>query len=396
MIKVLDLFSGIGGISRGLEATGGFETVAFCEIDPFCREVLKKHYPDIPIYEDIKSLHYDDSFPKIDMVCGGFPCFVRGTLIETSDGFVPIEDVSVGDSVRTHNNRFCEVSSVMNRTSPIIEVKVHGSSPIQTTSEHPFLVRKRVDKQPHRGKTKHLFSDPLWVKASELDKSCYVAMPLDTPKLTSDETLDFWYLVGRYIGDGWIVNHKRSSKIPQGKRGSRVNSRVWKVIICTNNEDAQNLKEKITAAGFHSTSVVERSITKFHICSKEFVQFLEQFGKYAHGKKIPRFVFEMPKDVQCAIFRGWIDSDGYEEGDSIKGATVSKNLAISMARISRNVFSKYTSISVSKHRSPTCVIENRVVNHRPLYSVNVFKNSRKICLWESSICWMPVNTVLNC
>ena len=74
MIKVLDLFSGIGGISRGLEATGGFETVAFCEIDPFCREVLKKHYPDIPIYEDVKTLHYDDSFPKIDMICGGFPC----------------------------------------------------------------------------------------------------------------------------------------------------------------------------------------------------------------------------------------------------------------------------------------------------------------------------------
>ena len=74
MIKVLDLFSGIGGISRGLEATGGFETVAFCEIDPFCREVLKKHFPNVPIYEDVKTLHYDDSFPKIGMICAGFPC----------------------------------------------------------------------------------------------------------------------------------------------------------------------------------------------------------------------------------------------------------------------------------------------------------------------------------
>ena len=39
-LRVLDLFSGIGGFSLGLERTGGFETVAFCEIDPFCRRVL--------------------------------------------------------------------------------------------------------------------------------------------------------------------------------------------------------------------------------------------------------------------------------------------------------------------------------------------------------------------
>ena len=44
--KVLDLFSGIGGFSLGLERTGGFETVAFCEIDPFCQKVLEKNFPD--------------------------------------------------------------------------------------------------------------------------------------------------------------------------------------------------------------------------------------------------------------------------------------------------------------------------------------------------------------
>jgi len=73
-IRVLDLFSGIGGISKGLESTGGFETVAFVEIDPFCREILKKNWSNIPIYEDIKQLHIDKNFIKIDMICGGFPC----------------------------------------------------------------------------------------------------------------------------------------------------------------------------------------------------------------------------------------------------------------------------------------------------------------------------------
>lgn len=73
-IKVLDLFSGIGGFSLGLESTGFFETVAFCEIDPFCQQVLKKHWPDTPIFEDVKKLNRSDIDETIELICGGFPC----------------------------------------------------------------------------------------------------------------------------------------------------------------------------------------------------------------------------------------------------------------------------------------------------------------------------------
>ena len=77
MLKVLDLFSGIGGFSLGLERTGGFETVAFCEIEPFPRRVLAKHWPEVPIYEDVRSLTGDilarDGI-AVDVITGGFPC----------------------------------------------------------------------------------------------------------------------------------------------------------------------------------------------------------------------------------------------------------------------------------------------------------------------------------
>jgi DNA (cytosine-5)-methyltransferase 1 len=72
-LRVLDLFSGIGGFSLGLERTGGFETVAFCEIDPFCRRVLAKHWPDVPCFEDVTKLRGEDVGP-VDVICGGFPC----------------------------------------------------------------------------------------------------------------------------------------------------------------------------------------------------------------------------------------------------------------------------------------------------------------------------------
>lgn len=72
-LRVLDLFSGIGGFSLGLERTGGFRTVAFCEVDPFCRAVLRKHWPHVPIFNDVRELHAVN-VGAVDVICGGFPC----------------------------------------------------------------------------------------------------------------------------------------------------------------------------------------------------------------------------------------------------------------------------------------------------------------------------------
>lgn len=76
-LRVLDLFSGIGGFSLGLERTGGFETVAFCEIEEFPRAVLKKHWPEVPCYHDVRELTAErlaSDGIAVDAICGGFPC----------------------------------------------------------------------------------------------------------------------------------------------------------------------------------------------------------------------------------------------------------------------------------------------------------------------------------
>ena len=77
-MKHLDLFSGIGGFSLGMEATQRIKTVAFCEIDSFCTKVLNKNWPTIPVYKDIKELTYDklkaDGIDSIDIITGGYPC----------------------------------------------------------------------------------------------------------------------------------------------------------------------------------------------------------------------------------------------------------------------------------------------------------------------------------
>jgi DNA (cytosine-5)-methyltransferase 1 len=73
-LRVLDLFSGIGGFSLGLERTGGFETVAFCEINERKRHVLRRHWPSTPIFADVASLRGVEVQGGADIIAGGFPC----------------------------------------------------------------------------------------------------------------------------------------------------------------------------------------------------------------------------------------------------------------------------------------------------------------------------------
>ena len=72
-LKTLELFAGIGGFSVGLELTGAFKTIGFCEIDEQCHKVLRKNWPDVPIYTDVTQLKATD-LPEIpDVITGGFP-----------------------------------------------------------------------------------------------------------------------------------------------------------------------------------------------------------------------------------------------------------------------------------------------------------------------------------
>ena len=77
-LQHLDLFSGIGGFSLGLETAGLADTVAFCDIDKYCHKVLNKHWPHVPIFSDIKELNYEtlrsNGINNIDIITGGYPC----------------------------------------------------------------------------------------------------------------------------------------------------------------------------------------------------------------------------------------------------------------------------------------------------------------------------------
>jgi DNA (cytosine-5)-methyltransferase 1 len=90
-VRVLDLFAGIGGFTIGLERAG-FETVAFCEIEPYAQKVLRKNWPGVPIYDDVRTITAERLASDgigVDVITGGFPCqdiSVAGNQAGIQDG----------------------------------------------------------------------------------------------------------------------------------------------------------------------------------------------------------------------------------------------------------------------------------------------------------------------
>lgn len=394
-LTIGSLFSGIAGLERGLELAGHGPVKYQVEINDFCLRVLERHYPDTKRFTDVRKVG-KKNLGKVGVLCGGFPCFVAGTLIDTDAGPVPIESVQVGDRVVTHRGRYRRVKATMQRSGARVwRVRAFGAPPIETTEEHPFYARleSRVWNNDKRHYDK-VFGAPCWVPARELTKRHYVAQTMSTTPIQkrSWESPEFWYLVGRWLGDGWIVDCKRKSSVAHG-RGSRKNSRVHKMIICCAVSEAKDLAARIKAAGFHATPALERTVVKFHVSSVQHVEFLRQFGRGAANKKVPAFVFDAPKKQLAAFLGGWLDADGCENCDgTVTGSTVSRALVIGMARVARRVTGRSPSLHQQRTR-PTALIEGRKVNQKPLYQIHLSSFNRQPLPSDDGLFWVPIKSV---
>ena len=124
-MKILDTFAGIGGFSYAAEKLiGGFETTQFIEIDPFCQKVLKKHWPHVPIHDDIRTFTAKPF--QYQVICGGFPCqdisvagLQKGITEETRSGLF-FELMRVIRMVRPQYVVLENVAAILNRGLDIV------------------------------------------------------------------------------------------------------------------------------------------------------------------------------------------------------------------------------------------------------------------------------------
>lgn len=384
------LFSGIGGPEVAAEMMG-WENVFHCDINPFGRKVLDYWYPNSKSYEDITKTDFTEWRGKIDVLTGGFPCFVADTPVLTRRGFIPIEEVQVGDYVLSADKKYHLVECTMNHiANKIVYMRAQGmAQELKCTPNHPFYVRKKeVNWLNGHYETTYLPAE--YIEVGKLTKDYKVGYPVYEGNDTSYSPA-FWELVGTWLADGWTDSSKRKSPVPQGVRGSRVNSYNHKVIICCGKKDISKLHHVIQKAGYKYTLSEDKATFRCIICDKWLCSFLQDFGKYAYGKHLSLQCFSLDAERKKNLLEGWF-ADGYKEKNgSVKITTVSERLAMDMAQIARDVYKCPVSIS-RKTCNRVCVIEGREVNERSQYCVTISSNSR-YGFYEDGFVWCNIKSI---
>lgn len=360
----------------------GWRNAFSCEIDPFCHQVLKYYYPHIKHYGNIFGTDFSEWRGRVNVITAGFPCFVAGTPVLTKRGFLPIDEVRIGDEVLTTDRSYHPVECTMRHTAnEIIYLRAQGMyKELKCTPNHPFYARSKR-RYYENGTIKTVYGEAKYVKASELAKGDKVGYPIHEGSDTSFTTA-FWKLVGAWIADGWT---------DIGKRKGRKNCCNHKAIICCGKKHIARLNHIIQKAGFKYTLSEERTTFKCIICNKKLCEFLQDFGKYAHGKHLTPQCFMLDRSRKKALLDGWF-AVGYKKPNGAQCVTtVSERLALDMAQIARDVYLCPVSIS-RKMCNRVCVIEGREVNERPQYCVTI-SNCEKYGFYEDGFVWCNIKSI---
>lgn len=395
-LRYISLFSGIEAVSVALDG-GPWEPVAFCEIDRFPSEVLAYHWPDVPNLGDITKADWTPYVDKVDVVFGGSPCFVGGSLVMTVDGPKPIEDIRVGDVVLTHRNRWRKVTAVGHKTADTIIVKGQGSTGIECTPNHPFwaCTKEWSWDNDRRSDVPHL-TDPKWTCAENLKGMMWLnageaeSLPIVEPDNSlgvNDVQLstELFYFVGRWLGDGWANRHHRKN---------RKNSDMKRVYVCDSKDKADELRARLDATGMHFCMSENATNTVRFTCSSSVLYewLTTNFGVHAIGKRIPGWCLGMKREWRQAMFDGYRDSDGCVTNNGWHFTTISHGLFLGMKMLAASL-GYATSVTSVVNKRPCAIIDGRMVHENPQWSFTVYNRSRSAVVCNQGF-WGLVRKVL--
>ena len=375
---------------------------------------LKLYYLADHLGKNLGDISKVEKLPYADLVTYSFPCFVPGTMVLTDNGYKNIEDIQEGDMVLTHTNQYQKVVKPMKNycNSYVYKINAMCSDPIYTTEEHPFYVRKKYYKysldcvyENGKEKRQRLFTEPEWIKAKDLTKDYYVGIAInqksEIPKWDgmtfhwSDgrgdrhsnklgqymDKRDFWWIIGRYLGDGWLVDG-------YGKNPS------YGIKICCANNETKEITTVLDRLGMHYTTSTERTVNKIQLSSKELYTFCSQFGRGAANKHLTSVILNLPTDLLKSFLDGYISADGSFTQNKYKVTSVSKELIYGIGQCVAKAY--HTPFSVYKVTRPkTCVIEGRTVNQKDSYDLTFMLDRQRAAqaFYEDGYIWCHINSI---
>ena len=349
---------------------------------------------------------YPELFKYVDIVngcvvsVGNHPCFAGDTMVLTSNGYTHIQDMKTGDSVLTHKNRWATVDKVMSRqTDDIAIVYPSGSLPITTTPNHPFLVRHQYKERYRKYKddidtSRVCYYAPEWCDVDRIKKGDVIGYPVNTnsimPKPFGNLPLDteaFWWLVGRYIGDGWIGKGIRH-KVGYDRYDEYLT-------ICCAHDEQMEITLMLDAINFDYRIEKRPTADRIYIKNRETLEYLRQFGDKASGKFVPNFVIDMPKGLLQAFFDGYMSADGsyLAKDNSHSFRTVSKKLMLGMIQVVAKLYHRHCRVTVTKAKDE--IICGREVHCKEKYNASFTKDRRRLdrSFYEAGYIWCKIKSV---
>jgi thymidylate synthase/intein/homing endonuclease len=311
------------------------------------------------------------------------PCFSEDMMVCCIDGYRKISELTINDLVLTEDGSYQKVYD-LHETSyngELLNIKIHGNNKIiSVTPNHPFLIKKKG-----------------YITASEIDKDDYVGIPINKNQIVPSfdtvikdnqyseklvttilDDIDYWFLMGYYMGDGWLINSKEEVCF------SINNNQVDEIL--------PRLKKIIGLAKLNNSG---KNCTKYVGKKKQVFEILSKFGKYAEGKFIPQFVHDAPKYLIDEFIKGYLMADGCITKDGVSYTTVSENIAFGLQLL-------YTKLGVKasvfyQKRLNKKIIEGREVNQKNTFSINVYKqkNNSKNYIFDENYLWLKITNITS-
>lgn len=373
-MKVLSLFDGIACGREALRQLNIYvERYVAYEIEQSAINIALNNFPDIEERGDVFKADFTE-FKGFDLLIGGSPCFTKGHLVLTNEGYKPIEDIKVGDLVYTHKDRFKPVTAVGHKFSnDVYRVSSQGTEDFFVTGNHPFYVSDmRREWNNDRRCYDRMFSDPHWTQIHDVTKGTFFASPImqldENPLGLTEE--DCWIL-GRYLADGHIRMDKRKN---------RVNSYYYAVILSIGTHKLDEFLKHVKS--YHVTHYPHsKSVERCCICSQEWVERILSLGlgRSCYEKTVPTSLLALPKHLCMAIVEGYMSGDGSidQMWKSFHACTTSKKLAYSMALLIQKAYGVNCGVRSIKSRGLTGTIEGRTVHLNPQWGLTFNKYMKR-------------------
>lgn len=308
-----------------------------------------------------------------------FPCFTAENLVLTSKGFKKIIDIKIGDKVLSHDNKYHKVLNFYNNgLHTCYSIKGMCIDEIQATCNHKFYVREKYRKGHN---SIRCFREPVWKELKELTTNDYLGVAVNNKeKIYKYDDLptnlkEFWWLIGRYIGDGWVRQH-------------------CGIAICGGKKKIDAIKEKLSALPFKYSINAGRTADKINISGKSLGKFCGQFGKGAGNKHLTNAILDLPTELVKSFLDGYFSADGCEINGVIKATSISRQLIYGIAQCVAKVYKMPYRIYKVKVQK-TKVIEGRTVNQHDWYQL-AFKTEKKKqdkAFYENGYIWYPIKEI---